>query len=162
MRRKVEAQERARKEREEAAEAKRRAEEDHYRSAAKERFDTLHATRGTRDITSPRSFEYAVMELPRQETAEYLNKAGSLGWELVSALPSSDERHALYMKRDAWLATDSASGRLVANAAPTHIAGAAATGGLAFAGFYYESGPDLDTDGDVDGGLFDNIQNLFG
>lgn len=79
MRRKVEAQERARKEREEAAEAKRRAEEDQYRSAAKERFDTLHATRGTRDITSPRSFEYAVMELPRQETAEYLNKAGSLG-----------------------------------------------------------------------------------
>jgi hypothetical protein len=26
----------------------------------------------------------------------------------------------------------------------------------------YESGPDLDADGDVDGGLFDNIQNVFG
>lgn len=147
----------------EAAERAKRREEEQYRSIAKERLDTLHATRGTRDITSPRSFEYAVMELPRQETAEHLNKAGSLGWELVSALSASDEQHVLYMKRDAWLATDKSSGRLVANAVPVAATGAAAAaGGMAFAGFYHESGPDFDGDGVVDGGLFDNIGNLFG
>jgi hypothetical protein len=39
---------------------------------------------------------------------------------------------------------------------------AAPAGGMTFSGFYYESGSDLDADGDVDGGLIDDIQNLFG
>lgn len=81
----------------------------------------------------------------------------------MNTLPGSEGQHVLYMKRDAWLATDTSSGRLVANAMPLGATGAAAAaGGVGFAGFYYESGPDLDADGDVDGGLFDNIQNVFG
>jgi hypothetical protein len=46
-----------------------------------------------------------------------------------------------------------------------HITGAsppAAAGGFAVAGFYAESGPDFDGDGDVDGGLFDKLDQLFG
>ena len=41
-------------------------------------------------------------------------------------------------------------------------AGAAGAGGGFFAAGYYESGPDLDADGDVDGGLLNSLQDLFG
>jgi hypothetical protein len=52
-----------------------------------------------------------------------------------------------------------------AGSAPVGAARAAApaaAGGFAVAGFYAESGPDLDGDGDVDGGLFDKLDQLFG
>ena len=38
----------------------------------------------------------------------------------------------------------------------------ASTAGFAVGGFYYESGPDMDGDGDVDGGLFASIEGFFG
>ena len=150
------------KERKKADEAARLAEEQRHREAAQERLKAVTASRGTRDITSPRSFEYAVMEMSRREAGDYLNKAGSLGWELVTALPSADGCDTLYLKRDAWLASEESSGKLTASAIPLRTAGAAAGGGMAFAGIYYESGLDMDADGDVDGGLFDNLENLFG
>ncbi len=43
----------------------------------------------------------------------------------------------------------------------TKAAAAGAGGGFFLAG-YYESGPDLDMDGDVDGGLLDSLGDLFG
>jgi hypothetical protein len=138
----------------------RQAEEERYRNTARERLEAVGISRRARDVSSPRSFEYAVMELPSGEAADYLNKAGSLGWELVGAIPGATG-HVLYMKRDVWLASEGTSGRLAASAFPVGRA-AAPAGGMTFSGFYYESGSDLDADGDVDGGLIDDIQNLFG
>ena len=40
-------------------------------------------------------------------------------------------------------------------------ASARTAGGFAVAGFYAESGPDLDGDGDVDGGLMDRLDQFF-
>jgi hypothetical protein len=83
------------------------------------------------------------------ETHAILSRARSLGWELVG-VTSNDEgtRDRLFRKR------------LVSVGRQGVGKAAAAAGVVGFA--YFESGPDLDLDGDVDGGLLDDIENLFG
>ena len=76
-----------------------------------------------------------------------------MGWELVGVTPSiavtGEPSERLFFKRLVGIARGSQAG----------AAAAGATG--AFGLVYFESGPDADLDGDVDGGLLDNLGDLF-
>jgi hypothetical protein len=135
------------------------------RATVKERFDSLRASRRERDVNAVACYEYSVISTQPDTAAEHLNQAGALGWELVSAIGNPDGRHTMYFRRPVVAARDETGRFQPVSASVVSPIGRIAQsggGGAAFAAFYYESGADLDADGDVDGGLFDSIQNLFG
>jgi len=105
-----------------------------------------------------------VVDLEADEAADRLNEAGSLGWELVAALPTAEGGTRAYLKREVWTSVSDDGSATAFAPRLTSSPGAAAAGGGGgfFAAGYLESGPDLDGDGDVDGGLFDSLGDLFG
>jgi hypothetical protein len=133
---------------------------------AQNRLEAIAATRSRRDDDYVRSFEYSVLDLEVSEVERRLREAGSLGWDLVAALPGSGGAHRLYLKREVWVtrSKQGATGASAPQFAPgpsSQAVAAGGTGGFFFAG-YYESGLDTDMDGDVDGGLLDSLGDLFG
>lgn len=149
---------------ERAAERERRAREE-ARHSVQERYRLLQGTRAERDAHAVACYEYSVVDVPRASVEADLDRAVALGWELISAVAAAPGEHTLYFRRPVLAARD-ADGRLTSVAAGTGLlpaasAAASAAAGGGFAAFYYESGPDADADGDVDGGLFDSIENLF-
>lgn len=134
------------------------------RIAVQERLAAVRESRRRRDTSSVRCFEYSRLELSDDAAEDHLNQAGILGWELVSVVPNRSGEHIAYFRREVYATKDKTSGKVVPlSAEALRAAGRAApiAGGAAVAGFYYESGPDLDQDGDVDGGLFDTLGELF-
>ena len=135
------------------------------RATVKERLDLLRASRQERDVHAVACFEYSVISGQPDAVADSLNQAGALGWDLASAIGNPDGSHTLYFRRPvvAMRDDDGQLRSLPASAlSPIGRISQTAGGGGGFAAFYYESGSDFDADGDVDGGLFDSIQNLFG
>ena len=159
----VERRQREREEHEEALRERDRIARADAAAAARERarlrLGVIRTTRDERDAANARSFEYDVLELSPGDARARLNELGSLGWELVAVVPGAGDAHAHYLRREVLVVEDE-DGNLLARL-PGRAGVPAAAGGLA-AGFYYESGPDLDADGDVDGGLFDRLDELFG
>ena len=140
-------------------EARERAAEADAAHVAKTRLLAIAGTRSRRDTANTRAFEYLLAEAEvGEETTTDLNRVGSLGWELINVIVV-DNKQRFYFKREVWTEVDD-SGKAKATA-PRLASAAAAGGGGFFAAGYYESGLDLDADGDVDGGLFDTIQGLF-
>jgi hypothetical protein len=133
------------------------------RETVRSRFEKIRGSRTERDLGTPRSFEYSVLEVANEDGSRFLNKAGALGWELVGVVPSDSGKRTLYFKREVWVGRDEDGNVFAAppGLAKTAAPAAGAAGG-ALAALYYESEVDSDQDGDVDGGLSDSVQNFFG